>query len=188
VRFRAGTALACPQNTPASPKVTPNFDERVSRRIGGAGGHPAEDGGGKAAAHRLAGHFTRAHAIGSKSADPPPYGRTVCRRRPVGVSTWQARRRGVSASPPVASLVCRAATHSMKQAFGGLPPAPSGRQPRRSRSAHSAAPTIPASLRNSAGTILTRGFTYLKNFACFALTPPPMTISSGQRIFSRMSM
>ena len=61
-------------------------------------------------------------------------------------------------------------------------------QARRSRSAQSAAPTIPASLKNSAGTIFTRGFTYLKNLACFALTPPPMMISSGQRMFSRISM
>jgi hypothetical protein len=77
-------------------------------------------------------------------------------------------------------------------AAGGYSTRPRNRmprlQPRRSCSAQSAAPMIPASFRNSAGTILTRGLTYLKNFECFALTPPPIMISSGQRIGSRMSM
>jgi hypothetical protein len=58
----------------------------------------------------------------------------------------------------------------------------------RSRSAQRAAPTIPASFRNSAGTILARGFTYLKNLSCFALTPPPMMISSGHRMSSSIPM
>ncbi len=59
-----------------------------------------------------------------------------------------------------------------------------GDQPLRSCSAQRAAPTMPASFRNSAGTMWARGFTNLKNFSCLALTPPPIMMSSGQRMSS----
>jgi len=102
-----------------------------------------------------------------------------------GAAAFAQRSAGrVHAAPPTLSTPAKRQVCPRRRCSPVRP----GRQPRRSRSAHNAAPTIPASFRNSAGTILARGFTYLKNLACFALTPPPMMISSGQSSRSRMAM
>lgn len=50
--------------------------------------------------------------------------------------------------------------------------------------ASTAAPTMPAVLRSSAGMIGGRSLSSGRNFSCFLETPPPTTIRSGENSFS----